>query len=373
MPLNTGFTTGSWYSQRLFPIRRGGHSEFAFWDAIQQSAYLPVFKSLRFKKRLGEGATFIVDLYEDSSESDGATQTLLAVKTAKLPERYTTDPPDNLDNPYDSSIDLHAILVESLVLNFIPLADHPNIVDLLGMDWAMTGAGFPVLRLVVEYAQHGTLDTFLQQHSRIGLEGKLKFCLDISLGLEMIHSCEMVHGDLKLVNILVFEEGDSKLTAKISDFGCTLTDFNDNVSQRYRGTARYRAPELSDRPSLGLLDSQRCDVFALGLCFWEILNNGKPYFLTGGTNTSSSDTSTHDLTEMFNRFAGQLSTESDIQGEPNGTVNPEFNQSTGHSAHTNALGLGLTKPAILDLIRRSIHVDPLQRHHIGAITVNLSR
>ena len=107
--------------------------------------------------------------------------------------------------------------------------------------------------------------------------------------------------------------------------------------------------------------------------FWEILNNGKPYFLTGGTNTSSSDTSTHDLTEMFNRFAGQLSTESDIQGEPNGTVTPEFNQSTGHSAHTNALGLGLTKPAILDLIRRSIHVDPLQRHHIGAITVNLSR
>lgn len=182
MPLNPGLTTQSWYSQRLFPIRRGGRSEFAFWDAIQQSAFLKEFSFLTLKRRLGEGATFVVDLHEDSSTSDGATKTLFAVKTVKPPRRHSTDPSDDIDDAYNNSIDLHSILMESLVLQHPPLADHPNTINLVGMDWAMSSPGIPVPRLVVEYAQHGTLDTFLQENTGIGLEGKMQFFLDIHSG-----------------------------------------------------------------------------------------------------------------------------------------------------------------------------------------------
>lgn len=146
------------------------------------------------------------------------------------------------------------------------------------------------------------------------------------------------------------------MTAKISDFGCTLTDFHGDDPQAYRGTARYRAPELSDRPSLGILDSQRCDIFALGLCFWEILNNGKPYYLTGGTNTGHDDSPTQDLSQMFNRFEGHTLAESEIQNESDSKIDTDFQQRLEHSAYTNALGL--VKPAISDLIRHAIHIDP---------------
>ena len=108
----------------------------------------------------------------------------------------------------------------------------------------------------------------------------------------MIHRCRVVHGDLKLKNILLFEDSTGGFIAKIADFGCSITGFEHEAKLIYHGTQGYRAPELKDDFGLSIPDLQKCDVFAFGLCVWEILKNGKSY--REGTNnhatTSESDT-----------------------------------------------------------------------------------
>jgi serine/threonine protein kinase len=143
------------------------------------------------------------------------------------------------------------------------------------MDWTVTENGVPAPRLIVEYAKFGTMSEYLQSHS-VGINDKIDLCLDIASGLQMVHRCGVVHGDMKLLNILVFEVEDRRV-AKISDFGGALTSVEIEDGRRYRGTPFYRAPELQHDVDLTGEDLRRCDVFAFGLWVWEILKNGLPY------------------------------------------------------------------------------------------------
>ncbi|EXM13913.1 hypothetical protein FOTG_17649 [Fusarium oxysporum f. sp. vasinfectum 25433] len=60
---------------------------------------------------------------------------------------------------------------------------------------------------------------------------------DIAEGLKSLHDCGIVHGDVKLENVLVFPGLDRKHIAKLSDFGHSLVDLGRGGGpQRYNGT-----------------------------------------------------------------------------------------------------------------------------------------
>jgi len=84
--------------------------------------------------------------------------------------------------------------------------------------------------------------------------------LQICGGVKFMHSCSIVHGDIKPQNILIFDDG-----IKLSDFGCSA--IIDGVNkQSLAGTIRYNAPEVLIS-SRSMFES---DIWSLGCVFYEM-------------------------------------------------------------------------------------------------------
>lgn len=183
------------------------------------------------------------------------------------------------DRDEDSTLmqKLEAILLELRVLTHRPLRHHENIVQLIQVGWE----GDPLERavkwpvLIVEYADRGTLADFFDNEEAVTYDGKQSLSLDIARGLQALHNCQVVHGDLKLLNVLVFSRNDGGYNAKLSDFGGALLDSPQALLQPM-GTRPWTAPEYqTNRSRQGLLQS---DVYALGLLMWRIMLDGGDLF-----------------------------------------------------------------------------------------------
>jgi serine/threonine protein kinase len=102
------------------------------------------------------------------------------------------------------------------------LRHHPNVVQIFAITFDTEGK--PIL--VVELA-YDTLDNYLYERQSMGEQvswiEKAKLCLDIINGLRGLHEADIIHGDLKGENILVFTPPYSAPVAKISDFGYSTT------------------------------------------------------------------------------------------------------------------------------------------------------
>ena len=180
IPAKMAFKTASEpASMSLLPVYGRSKTQYVFWDAIQLSNNMREYSGLEYEKHLGDGRTFSVNLHRETG-TDEAEAKLVAVKTARVyASSHTSDSP---------GVDLFALLMEIQVLQHESLQIHPNIIDILGMDWMVTD-GVPAPRLIVEYAQFGTMDEYLQSHS-VGTYDKINLCLDIASGLEMATDAE---------------------------------------------------------------------------------------------------------------------------------------------------------------------------------------
>jgi len=95
----------------------------------------------------------------------------------------------------------------------------------------------------------------------------LSFSLDIVEGINVLHDMNIVHRDLKSLNILVSK--DWKL--KVGDFGLSrvIKPSNIDTLSKVCGTVTHCAPELF---SGNCLSTQKSDVFSMGIIFWELLS-----------------------------------------------------------------------------------------------------
>ncbi|CAI9087269.1 OLC1v1021303C1 [Oldenlandia corymbosa var. corymbosa] len=69
--------------------------------------------------------------------------------------------------------------------------------------------------LVSEYLGDGTLASYLNNHQELQLDVLIQFALDVARGLSYLHSKKIVHGDIKLDNLLL----DNETRVKIINFG----------------------------------------------------------------------------------------------------------------------------------------------------------
>lgn len=99
----------------------------------------------------------------------------------------------------------------------------------------------------------------------------LKVLRDISLGLNELHQKGIVHLDLKLENILLGSSGKYKL----GDLG--LSRLIDKLKHDVpEGDSRYLALELlTTDPNASLPDLKKCDVFALGILGYELMEGAR--------------------------------------------------------------------------------------------------
>lgn len=135
--------------------------------------------------------------------------------------------------------------------------NHPHVVQLFGACIVDARPTF-----VCEYATNGSLDEFLRAHPN-ELWQKLH---EVALGVQYLHERGIVHGDLKLNNVVV----GSDLKAKVTDFGLSSAlDASNHELPQITGAVHWLAPEClgNDRT----LPTPESDIYSLGMCIIEAL------------------------------------------------------------------------------------------------------
>jgi serine/threonine protein kinase len=245
----------------------------------KDSSYLrlPTSRNLQRCALIGSGCSFNV---HRASQKE-------IPELKKLSDPYFVIKTANITNERDATARMRDILREVQILTHEPLRSHPNVVKLLGFGWEQlrVSTTSKITRwpyLLLEYAGYGSMVDLFEQHI-IGLEMRMNICLDVGSGLEALHAADIVHGDVKLENILIFPSTDGRLTAKISDFGFAEVDLDGSqphVSFR-RGTLPWKAPE-ADR-ELAWKDLFLTDVYSYGFLIWRTIAYGhRPFVEAGG-------------------------------------------------------------------------------------------
>ena len=114
-----------------------------------------------------------------------------------------------------------------------------------------------------------------------------RLCHQLLVGLDYLHSLNLVHGDIKPQNVLVFLSQSGKYTAKFCDFGFTEKLNADCLIpyQGMRGSLGYFSPEQLHRQAYG----QPVDMFALGVMMFTLLCGYEPFFPSNRAGLLSGD------------------------------------------------------------------------------------
>lgn len=172
-------------------------------------------------------------------------------------------------------------LQELRVLLHPDLRTHENIISLFGLDFQEDyddcNVAWPVL--IMENAEYGTLDT-LQQDIRLDPELSRTLLLDVARGIQALHQCNVIHGDIKSENVLICRHKSRPYVARLSDFGLSVInpDASNNKHRLPGGTFLWQAPEFND--DLSIEGLRQTDVYSFGLTVWRVLvNNPNPFSL----------------------------------------------------------------------------------------------
>lgn len=170
-----------------------------------------------------------------------------------------------LKRAFTDSSALHSIVTELRVLSHPPLRTNKRILDVYGFAWEMDqnfGVGQVSPVLMVEYANYGTLQSYLGDAETLPLEQKLKIASDVAEGLDALHKSHIIHSDLKPENILVCGLPDGNISIKLADFGLSIILNEANKHEVWRnGTPGWMAPEWRTRVPLENLYLTDCEFF----------------------------------------------------------------------------------------------------------------
>ncbi|XP_057538880.1 serine/threonine-protein kinase RUNKEL [Amaranthus tricolor] len=149
--------------------------------------------------------------------------------------------------------------------------NHPNVLKFYS--WYETSAH---LWLVLEYCVGGDLMSLLRQDEHLPEDSIHHLACDIVKGLQFLHSKGIIYADLKPSNILLDENGHTKLcdfglARKLSDISKTPSSL---LPQAKRGTPFYMAPELFQD---GGVHSFASDLWALGCVLYECYTGRPPF------------------------------------------------------------------------------------------------
>ncbi|XP_071685744.1 U-box domain-containing protein 33-like isoform X1 [Rutidosis leptorrhynchoides] len=157
-------------------------------------------------------------------------------------------------------------------VNVLSKLRHPNLVTLIG---ACPDAWI----IIYEYLSGGSLEGRLECKNNtppLSWQNRIRIATELCSVLIFLHSCGIVHGDLKPANLLL----DKNLVTKLSDFGiCRVlsqTELSSNNTSMCcrtnpKGTFLYWDPEFVDTGELTV----KSDTYSFGIILLQLLT-GKP-------------------------------------------------------------------------------------------------
>ena len=122
----------------------------------------------------------------------------------------------------------------------------------------------------------------LDEVRHIPVEDKLRICKALVHCLERLHHSGIVHGDIKLDNILFRRLPSGKVTGKLIDFDNSFWESEPpKPDEEIYGDLVYMAPEtfMMMQNEAGTID-RAIDVFALGIVFHQLFTGVLPAFDT---------------------------------------------------------------------------------------------
>jgi class 3 adenylate cyclase len=201
-------------------------------------------KGYRVLKKIGEGGMSNVFLAE--RESDG-TQVALKILNAR---------------PSDDKQLLQRFIQESALISDI---DHVNVVKIYDKGFTEDYA-----YIAMEYFTGGSLKDVIAG----GLTPRqaLSLLAQAAAALAEIHRLGIVHRDVKPANMMLRADG----TMVLADFGIakrTEGSMERTMHGEFFGTPYYISPEQANGKSA----TERSDIYSLGIIFYEMLMNRRPY------------------------------------------------------------------------------------------------
>ncbi|KAK0218728.1 kinase-like domain-containing protein [Armillaria fumosa] len=139
--------------------------------------------------------------------------------------------------------------------------DHPNVLPFYGIYCDSAPSTYC---LVSPFMVNGSLRQYINKTDD---PDRHNLALDITRGMNYLHSLSIVHGDLKGDNILITDD----CKAVIADFGISFmmdgtTFATSSSSSRRGGTLRWQAPEVFN----GSRNSFPTDVYSLACVYFEV-------------------------------------------------------------------------------------------------------
>ncbi|KAG9017190.1 hypothetical protein FRB90_001409 [Tulasnella sp. 427] len=142
---------------------------------------------------------------------------------------------------------------------------HPKVLELLG---TYESEGY--IHLVAPWADNGDAYNFVRTHPNLPYISRKTILYDLADALSYLHRKEIVHGDLKLVNVVLTRDGE----ALLCDFGLSkLFDTNTSEMLKGAGTYRWTAPEIHNNES----KTSASDMYAFAMCIVEIITEKVPF------------------------------------------------------------------------------------------------
>ncbi|KAL8366636.1 hypothetical protein RB595_010478 [Gaeumannomyces hyphopodioides] len=174
-----------------------------------------------------------------------------------------------------------SLSTELRILSHPPLRRHNSIVRLTSVQWTrinpVAHSWIPVLLL--EQAQHGSLQQYVAS-KKPDIKTCLQLSQEIGSGLQALHASGVIHGDLKLQNVLVFDLGNGRVRAKLSDFGSSvIKDKSRQMVTLTTGTPPWTSPEHNEPVEASLLCGT--DTYSYGLLVWRLCLRGENHPFDG--------------------------------------------------------------------------------------------
>jgi NIMA (never in mitosis gene a)-related kinase len=145
--------------------------------------------------------------------------------------------------------------------------DHPNIIRHIEN---FEHSDF--LYIAMEYADGGDLHSMIEEHrppSYIDENTVLTIFCQVCLGLDYLHAQQILHRDIKPMNVFLMKDG----TVKLGDFGIARLLPPQSLARTQVGTPAYLAPELWN----GKRYDSKADVWSLACLLYEMCTGRTPF------------------------------------------------------------------------------------------------